>query len=217
MAISCCIFLHACTHAVNSNSDEMPKIATVASAVAMPTKSDGLNVVHGKSAVLVRPQINRSDDLLKKDAVLNAEELVLINPKVTVMHLIYGTTAHQHLYKRIDVTAKDLRLVSANPNSLKITQWDSQADGELPGYTENPKHYLEFADDPEHCGCGTMSVGSYDGADGGSLLLARNEVDVQQHRLQKFDNDSMCLENAKPYEVLRAQFERAMARQKQPR
>src|SRR6202022_2628459 len=97
---------------------------------------------------------------------------------------------------------------SANPDSLTIVSWNSQQNEQLPGYTEEPKHKLTFTDDPEHCRCGSMTVdGEYVGKDGGELLLSRDELDVLKHRVQEFPSDSICEQNARPYKILREEFE----------
>jgi hypothetical protein len=174
----------------------------------MPTQSDGLNIIHGSSAVLLRCQIGRSDDLLKKDAILNAEAVLQDFPQVNTIHVLFGSTRWQHSYKRIDLYAKNITKISVAPDSLEILPWQAIKDEQLPGYTEQPKSDFVFSDDPEHCRHGNvLVVGSYTNANGGSLILARNEVEVMKHRLGKSPSDDIAIENAKPYEVLRAKFE----------
>jgi hypothetical protein len=174
----------------------------------MTTQSDGLNVVHEHDAVLIRAQIDRTDGQLKRDAILNAFDIVEQFHEVYTVHVLYGKTKEQHVYKRIDVQIDHLKKASANPDALSITRYDAVMDEKLPGYVEDPGYRLIFPDDPEHCRHGSMTVrGSYHGAKEGTLDLARTDAEVLKHRIRRFPSEAVAIEHAKPYQVLLKQYE----------
>jgi len=144
-------------------------------------KSDGLNVIHETNAVALRSQVGRIDSQLKEDALLNAQEVLARYPKITVIHVIFGTTQNQHVYKRVDVDAAQITKIAKAPESLQVVPWDALIDKQLPGYKEMPKSKAIFADDTEHCRHGSMWInGEFTNADSGTVLLAKTAEELKQ-------------------------------------
>ena len=169
----------------------------------LTTQSDGLNVIHEYDAVLIRAQIGRTDGQLKRDAILNAFDIVEQFHEVKTVHALYGRTSEQHVYKRIDVQTNHLMKASSNPDSLSITKYDAVKDEQLPGYVEGAEFRLVFPDDAEHCRHGSMTVdGGYRGTKGGVLDLVRTDAEVLDHRIHRYPSEADAIEHAKPYDVL---------------
>lgn len=144
--------------------------------IPMPDRSDGLNVISDNTAVLVRPQIRRSDDLLKRDALLNARLVMAENPQVKIVHTLFGCNQKPHIYKRVDVDHIQA-LGASSGQTLKLTEWNAIRDPQIPGYEETADSEGIFSEDPDHTRVGSMTIeGRYSNA--GTLVLARTDEEV---------------------------------------
>lgn len=145
--------------------------------MSLPARTDGLNVVNNGSAVLIRSQISRDDDRLRKDALLNAREVIEKHPEVKTVYTIFGNGWTPHVYKRVDLQANQISAATFDPNRQPVVTWNAVNDAPLPCYKELPFSFLGTPGDSLHCRHGSMTICG-DFVQGGTLELSRSDEEV---------------------------------------